>query len=138
MKRVIPLLIISALVAIFIMAVPNANAADCGTPSQGINAGVSCAQPNNVPTTLFGGSSSIFTTVVNTLLFFIGAVSVIMLIYGGIRYTLSAGNSANVTAAKNIILYAIVGLIVAFLAFALVNFVLGALSPGSQYGFTNV
>jgi len=49
---------------------------------------------------------------------------VIMLIWGGIRYTTSAGNSANVTAAKNTIMYAIIGLIIAFLAFAIVNWVL--------------
>lgn len=89
--------------------------------------GVDCAQGTGTPTKLFG-SGSIFTTVVNVLLFIIGAISVIMLIIGGIRYTLSAGDSGNVTAAKNTILYAIVGLIVAFLAFAIVNFVLSSVS----------
>ena len=63
------------------------------------------------------------------LLFIIGAISVIMLIIGGIRYTLSGGDSGNVTAAKNTILYAIIGLVVAFLAFAIVNWVLGAVTP---------
>ena len=58
------------------------------------------------------------------LLFIIGAISVIMLIIGGIRYTVSGGDSAAVTSAKNTILYAIVGIIVALLAFAIVNFVL--------------
>jgi multisubunit Na+/H+ antiporter MnhB subunit len=61
-------------------------------------------------------------------LFLIGAISVIMLIIGGIRYTISGGDSGNVTAAKNTILYAIIGLVVAFLAFAIVNWVLGALA----------
>lgn len=116
-----------ALVAVFAPVAPSANAADCGTASQGITAGVNCAKPNNVPTNLFGGPDSIFTTIVNVLLFIIGAISVIMLIYGGIRYTTSGGNSANVTAAKNTIMYAIIGLVVAFLAFAVVNWVLGAL-----------
>jgi hypothetical protein len=79
-----------------------------------------------VPDTLFG-EGSIFTTVVNVMLFIIGAISVIMLIFGGIRYTTSAGNAAAVTAAKNTIMYAIIGLVVAFLAFAVVNWVLGQL-----------
>jgi multisubunit Na+/H+ antiporter MnhB subunit len=57
------------------------------------------------------------------LLFIIGAVSVIMLIIGGIRYTISQGDQSQVTSAKNTILYAIIGLIVAILAYALVNFV---------------
>lgn len=70
---------------------------------------------------------TIIRTVVNILLFIVGAIAVIMLIIGGIRYTTSGGDSSGVTAAKNTILYAIVGLVVAFLAFAIVNWVLQAL-----------
>jgi hypothetical protein len=66
---------------------------------------------------------SLVGTIVNVLLFVIGAIAVVMLIWGGIRYTTSAGNSASVTAAKNTILYSIVGLVIAFLAFAIVNWV---------------
>ena len=91
--------------------------------------GINAANPGgNVPSTLFGGSDSIFNTVVNVLLFVIGAISVIMLIIGGIRYTISAGDSGNVTAAKNTIMYALIGLVVAFLAYAIVNWVLGAIT----------
>ena len=92
--------------------------------------GIGCGNTGGVPTTLFG-PGSIFTTIVNVLLFIIGAISVIMLIWGGIRYTTSAGNSAAVTSAKNTIMYAIIGLVIAFLAFALVNWVLGAITPGA-------
>jgi multisubunit Na+/H+ antiporter MnhB subunit len=66
------------------------------------------------------------------LLFLIGAVSVIMLIIGGIRYTISQGDSSAVTSAKNTILYAIIGIIVALLAYAIVNFVLGSFTGGSS------
>lgn len=113
--------------ALFVPVVP-ANAA-CGDVNGGAQSGVNCGNNGSVPTTLFGGDGSIFTTVVNILLFIIGAISVIMLIWGGIRYTTSAGNSAAVTGAKNTIMYAIIGLIVAFLAFAIVNWVLGAVTP---------
>ena len=65
----------------------------------------------------------VIKNVTNIMFFIIGAVSVIMLIYGGIRYTTSGGNANNVTAAKNTIMYSIVGLIIAILAFAVVNFV---------------
>ncbi len=75
--------------------------------------------------------SDIFKNVVNILLYVIGALSVIMLIVGGIRYATSAGNSANVTAAKNTIMYALIGLVIAVLAYAIVNFVLGAITTGS-------
>lgn len=113
-----------ALVAVFVPT--NAFAAD-------LESGIKAAQPSGAAgnSTLFGGSDSIFSTVVNVLLFIIGAISVIMLIIGGIRYTISAGDSGNVTAAKNTIMYAIIGLIVAFLAYAIVNWVLGAISGNS-------
>lgn len=117
-----------ALAAIFtpVALVPAVGAA-CD-PSAGVAGGVECSNTGNTPQTLFG-EGSIFTTVINVLLFLIGAISVIMLIIGGIRYTVSAGDSNSVTGAKNTILYAIVGLIIAFLAFAIVNWVLGAITP---------
>ena len=68
----------------------------------------------------------IVSKIINFLLFFVGVVSVIMIIYGGIQYTTSAGDSGKVTNAKNTILYAIVGLIVSILAYAIVNFVTNA------------
>lgn len=67
-------------------------------------------------------------TIVNTLLFLVGVVSVIVIIIGGIMYTVSGGDSGGVTKAKNTILYAIVGLVVAFLAYAIVNWVVKAFS----------
>ena len=69
--------------------------------------------------------------IVNTLLFIIGALAVIMLIIGGIRYTTSAGNSSQTTAAKNTILYAIVGLVLAIFAYAIVNFLIDRLQLGN-------
>ena len=65
----------------------------------------------------------VIKNVTNIMFFIIGAVSVIMLIYGGIRYTTSGGNTNSVTAAKNTIMYSIIGLVVAILAFAVVQFV---------------
>ena len=69
-------------------------------------------------------ASSLIATLVNTLLFLVGAISVVMIIWGGITYTTSTGDSGRVTRAKNTILYAIVGLVVSFLAYAIVNWVL--------------
>lgn len=95
-----------------------------------LDGGVLAAKPDGRAgeSSLFTGDGSIFNLIVNLLLFLIGAISVVMLIIGGIRYTISAGDSGNITAAKNTILYAIVGLIVAFLAYAIVRFVLSSLS----------
>lgn len=107
-----------------------AAAVACNEDNYNITNGINCARGENTPTQLFGGEGSIFTTIVNVLLFIIGAISIIMLIIGGIRYTISGGDSSAVTSAKNTILYAIVGLIIAFLAFAIVNWVLGSVTTG--------
>lgn len=93
------------------------------TARQGADAAQGAEQPAEVT-----GPDGVFQTITNVLLFIIGAISVIMLIIGGIRYVVSGGDSSAVTSAKNTILYAIVGIIVALLAYALVNFVLTSFS----------
>lgn len=105
----------------------------------GVSDGAGTAKGDEQATCLFGsegvaceGKTPMFKTITNVLLFIIGAVSVIMLVIGGIRYTVSAGDSSAVTAAKNTILYAIIGIVVAILAFAVVNFVIGAFVPQNQ------
>lgn len=63
--------------------------------------------------------------VISTLLVAIGIIAVIMIIIGGIRYTLSNGDASQIKSAKDTVLYAVIGLIVAMLAYAIVNFVVG-------------
>jgi len=63
------------------------------------------------------------TRVINLMLFLIGAVAVIMIIIGGIKYVASNGDQGSVQSAKNTIMYSVIGLVVAILAFAIVNFV---------------
>lgn len=98
---------------------------------KGINDGAGSAQGKDQAACLFGNENGcsgdgIFKTITNVMLFLIGAISVIMLIIGGIRYVVSGGDSTAVTNAKNTILYAVVGIVVALLAFAVVNFVIGS------------
>ncbi len=65
-------------------------------------------------------------TVVNILLYILGAIAVVMIVIGGISYTTSNGDSSKIKTAKDTILYAVVGLVVAILAYAIVNFVISA------------
>lgn len=65
-------------------------------------------------------------TVTNILLFILGAIAVIMIIIGGIRYATSNGESSSIKSAKDTILYSVIGLAVAIMAFAIVNFVIDA------------
>ncbi|MBW3538148.1 pilin [Candidatus Parcubacteria bacterium] len=82
--------------------------------------GVSASRPDGATESL----PNVFRTVANTLIFLVGAIAVIVLIIGGLRYVLSGGDPGGVKSAKDTILYAIIGIIVAILAFALVNFVI--------------
>jgi len=93
------------------------------TAAEGAGEAKTPEQPSDVT-----GDGGVFQKITDVLLFIIGAISVIMLIIGGIRYVISGGDSSAVTAAKNTILYAIVGIIVALLAYALVHFVLTSFS----------
>lgn len=109
---------------------PSYEAQAAGVVDSGISGGAKSAQGTNQEgdaASLFGdgsGQGGIFKTITNVLLFLIGAISVIMLIVGGIRYVVSGGDSSAVQGAKNTILYAIVGVVVAILAYAVVNFVI--------------
>ncbi len=114
--------IIGLAVTPLLTTVPSVAADSCSNPTDCIQQGVSGVG---------GGSSAnqndlknFIKTIVDVLLFLLGAIAVIMIIIGGIRYTTSNGDSSQVTSAKNTILYAVVGLVVAILAYAIVNFVI--------------
>jgi hypothetical protein len=103
--------------------------------ANGVDDGASDAQPNGTPSNLFTSTTtknaagqtvvvnSVFHNIADTLIYIVGAVAVIMLIIGGLRYVISQGSSEAVKQAKDTILYAIIGIVVAILAYAVVNFV---------------
>lgn len=70
------------------------------------------------------GPNSIWTRIVNTMIFVVGAVAVVMIVVGGLKYTLSGGDASGVKGAKDTIIYAVVGLVIAVFAYSIVNFVL--------------
>lgn len=109
--------------------VPMTVLADSNNPADSIQQGVSGVG---------GGDSASqddlkndIKTIVNVMLFILGAIAVIMIIVGGIRYTTSNGDAQQTKGAKDTILYAVVGLVVAILAYAIVNFVISSFSNKS-------
>lgn len=117
-------LILSEVAIIALARVSTASAAaPCTDSGIGTNpsAGATCAAPTGISSTL--SVTGLFKSVSNTLIFIVGAISVIVLIIGGIRYVISAGNATQVTAAKNTILYAIIGLVISIAAYAIVSFI---------------
>jgi len=63
-------------------------------------------------------------TVINILLYILGAIAVVMIVIGGLRYTTSNGDSSAIKSAKDTILYSVIGLIVAIMSYSIVNFVI--------------
>ena len=90
-----------------------------------VQEGANAARADGMPTELIG-DNGVFSRITNTVSLIVGLISVIMLVYGGLRYILSGGDSKKVTDAKNTILYAIIGLIISMLAYAIVHFVLNS------------
>lgn len=138
-KSLQSLALVPAVVLGLSLAAPAIAAADTctntgsGDVSQGLSGGANSACGSGQANTLFG-SNGIFKTITNVLLYVIGAIAVIMLIIGGIRYITSGGDSGQVTSAKNTILYAVIGIIVAILAYAIVNFVIGSFAGSATPG----
>lgn len=124
MKQLIKSIIVSAAVAIIpvlALATVGAESVHAIDPGAAAGRGLNSAGGGGTGPRALEGS---IEDVVNVLLFVLGAVAVIMIVIGGIRYTLSNGDSSQITAAKNTVLYAVIGLIVALLAYAIVNFVI--------------
>lgn len=70
------------------------------------------------------GPDGVITKATQFISMAVGAVSVIMIIVGGLKYIISSGDPANTNTAKNTILYAVIGLVIAIAAQAIVLFVL--------------
>lgn len=67
--------------------------------------------------------NGIIKTIVEVLLTAVGAISIIMIVIGGIMFALSSGDAQKAAKARNTVLYAVVGLAVSLFASAIVNFV---------------
>lgn len=88
-----------------------------------------CAQPGSSTSAVCEAAKTDNATdmtkvIINTMLYILGILAVIMIIFGGIRYVTSTGDASRVKAAKDTIMYSVIGLIVAILAYSIVNFVL--------------
>jgi len=92
-----------------------------------VQEGAEAARADGMPAELIG-PDGVFTKVSNIALYAVGAISVLMLMWGGLRFITSGGDSKKVTDAKNTVLYSILGLAIAFVAYAIINFVLTALN----------
>lgn len=118
MKKFKQILIVMGIVTGFgMVAMPTVSAVDVFGPCVGVSDSAVCGAKGD-------DANKFIKTLVDTLLFILGAVSVLVIIVSGILYATSGGDAANIKRAKDMLMYAIVGLVVALLAYAIVNFVL--------------
>src|SRR5690606_7062620 len=99
------------------------NAQIQGSLCQGVNLGDAGGQGTCDENATGTDVNGIVDLIVDTFSWIVGIISVIMIIYGGLRYITSGGDSSKVTSAKNTIVYAIIGLVIVALAQFIVNFV---------------
>ncbi len=85
-----------------------------------------------------GSPMEIFATFVALALIVASVLCLVFIIFGGIRFILSAGNESTIKQAIHTIRYAIIGLIVTFLAFFAVKLITSILGIEFPLDFTIV
>jgi hypothetical protein len=101
----------------------------------GSNISVSGSSSATCGTTTTGSShvDTLITNIINVFSAIIGAIAVIMLIYGGLQFGIGGNDPGKVGNARNTITYALVGLVVVGMAQFLVQFVLNRVAnTGTQ------
>lgn len=98
-----------------------------GSASAQVSEGINTATTSEMKGKSIDGDSGLIKTVVNVLLWAVGILSVIMIIFSGFRYITSAGDASKTKSAQSTLTYSVVGLIVAIMAYAIVNMVINRL-----------
>ena len=98
-----------------------------GNASAQVSKGIDTATTSEMKGKSIDGDKGLIKTVVNVLLWAVGILSVIMIIFSGFRYITSAGDASKTKSAQSTLIYSVVGLIVAIMAWAIVNMVINRL-----------
>ena len=98
-----------------------------GSASAQVSEGINTATTSEMKGKSIDGDKGLIKTVVNVLLWAVGILSVIMIIFSGFRYITSAGDTSKTKSAQSTLIYSVVGLIVAIMAWAIVNMVINRL-----------
>ena len=122
-----------SIISIAIMTCAVFGASVLSTASLSVSASAQVSEGINTATTSemkgksIDGKDGLIKTVVNVLLWAVGVLSVIMIIFSGFRYITSAGDTSKTKSAQSTLIYSVVGLIVAIMAWAIVNMVINRL-----------
>lgn len=75
------------------------------------------------------------TTIVNGVIYVLGFVCVIFILYGGLQYMTSSGDTQKIEKAKKTIIFAAIGLAICVLSFAITNFVIRNIINGPKTSY---
>ena len=92
--------------------------------ADGVKKGITTATTADMKNKSIAGEGGLISILINFLLWTVGILSVVMIIFSGFRYITSAGDAAKTKSAQTALTYSIVGLIVAVLAWVIVKMVL--------------
>lgn len=96
-----------------------------------VSSGINAATTNEMKNKQIDGANGVIRVISNILIWVVGIVAVIMIVWSGLKYMTAAGDSSKLASAKSSLIYAIVGLIVAIMAYAIVNFIMDRLNVSS-------
>ena len=89
-----------------------------------VKKGITTATTTDMQNKSITGPGGLINIVIDFLLWTVGVLSVVMIIFSGFRYITSAGDASKTKSAQTTLTYSIVGLIVAVLAWVIVKMVL--------------
>ena len=92
--------------------------------ADGVKRGITTATTADMGNKSIAGEGGLISILINFLLWTVGVLSVVMIIFSGFRYITSAGDAAKTKSAQTALTYSIVGLIVAVLAWVIVKMIL--------------
>ena len=92
--------------------------------ADGVKKGITTATTADMKNKSIAGEGGLISILINFLLWAVGILSVVMIIFSGFRYITSAGDASKTKSAQTALTYSIVGLIVAVLAWVIVKMIL--------------
>lgn len=108
----------------YALAVTQAGPSAAGNPGRAPGAGDSTL-PNPLNTV---NPQTIIGNIIKAVLGIVGSLALVMFVFGGFMWITSAGNDEKIKKGKDMIMWASFGLAVIFASYALVNFVIKALT----------
>ena len=118
-------MILSALIVICsVFGVASLSTNVSAQAADGVKEGITTATTTDMQNKSITGEGGLISILINFLLWTVGILSVVMIIFSGFRYITSTGDAAKTKSAQTALTYSIVGLIVAVLAWVIVKMIL--------------